>query len=79
MDDLWSSPRQKQRVLHHTVRTTVKINGILLVYSGTTYFRSDSELGQSLQYWEECFTVDSDVVPTFLQPIAEKVSQYCYM
>ena len=39
----------------------------------TNIFRSEKELGLSLQYWEECFSLSSDEVPTCLQPIAEKV------
>ena len=40
----------------------------------SVHFRSEVELGLSLRYWEECFSLSSDVVPTCLQPVAEKVS-----
>ena len=39
--------------------------------------RSERELGQSLQYWEKCFTLSNEVVPSCLQPIADKVSSVC--
>lgn len=74
MDDVGSSGGQEPGILHQTVAKQIKICVCLLRTDTCLSCRSEKELGQSLQYWEECFSLNSEVVPTCLQPMADKVS-----